>query len=686
MLKLLFLGRLLSVPSAAGALPVAGPEAATSLRIRFRELTAAGWTAWMECVPGPEPSVYRHASGIECRDSLAAGSGHAKHEITVTNTSQQPFRLLTLAVAVPVAATGPVEWHDAIYSHRPVTSRDTMVSFTVPGEGVRSPDGGLNTERFGARGSGGYGSPVGTGRMSPYPFACVTGDRQGSAIAIDIGRPVVYRLGYRPSGELVAEFDIALSDLQVKSRNTVCLAVLTYSIDAVWGFRSAAERYYALFPEYYQRRLKKEGIWMPFTPVNEVKRAEDFGFAIFETHRDTKTAIGGVQQPAWVAAESLGVATFQYTEPWDIQIAVDPAGLRYEDAARVAERTPGDGPQISHSAAYDEHGQWIARLISAPWFNPPWAISYTTSAVPDASDQSRYAHVVHREIDPALADGLDGIYFDSLEFFWHYDLDYRAEHVAASADVLTFSASASSPRPAVWNYASQHAMMRDVCSRLHAGGKLSMGNGYSWIPFAVSELDILGTEFSWLMAAEEKESVSAFRRTSCGQKPVVLLLNEGLYSGAFSEPPHDGYRQYFEESLLYGLYPSFFSADASNNPYWTNPAAYDVGRPFFKKYVPIIREVNSQGWQPVTLARVNNSGVRLERFDKPGDGVAYFTIRNVSSETIRNCTVAFDPALGAAATVEEIVHNALVVREPPGQVSLTLAPRTTYVLRWAVSR
>jgi hypothetical protein len=686
MLRLVSLGLLLSVPASAGALPAPGPEDATSLRIRFRELTATGWTAWMECVPGPRPSVYRHASGIECRDSLAVGSGYAKHEITVTNTSQQPFRLLTFAVVIPVAATGPVEWHDAIYSHRPVTSRDTMVSFTVPGEGVRSPDGGLNTERFGARGSGGYGNPVGRGRMSPYPFACVTGEKQGSAIAIDIGRPVVYRLGYRPSGELVAEFDIALSDRQVKSRNTARLTVLTYSIDPAWGFRSAAERYYALFPEYYQRRLKKEGIWMPFTPVNEVERAEDFGFAIFETHRDTKTAIGGAQQPAWVAAESLGVATFQYTEPWDIQIAVDPAGLRYEDAARVAERTPGDGPQISHSAAYDEHGQWIARLISAPWFTPPWAISYTTSAAPDASDHSRYAHVVRREIDAALADGLDGIYFDSLEFFWHYDLDYRAEHVAASADVLTFSASASSPRPAVWNYASQHAMMRDVCSRLHAGGKLSMGNGYSWIPFAVSELDILGTEFSWLMAAEEKESVSAFRRTSCGQKPVVLLLNEGLYSGAFSEPPHDGYRQYFEESLLYGLYPSFFSADASNNPYWANPAAYNVGRPFFTKYVPIIREVNSQGWQPVTLARVNNAGVRLERFDKPGDGVAYFTIRNVSYETIRNCAVTFDPALGAPATVEEIVHNAPVARERPDQVSLTLAPRTTYVLRWAVPR
>ena len=336
-LRSLFAGFLLYVPAVAGALPGADSAVVAPLRIRFRELTASGWSGWMECEAGSVPSVYRHASGIKCTDSLTRGSDHAKHTITVANTSRQPFRLLTLAVAIPVAATGPVEWHDAIYSHRPVTSHDTVVSFTVPGAGVRSPDGGLNTERFGARGSGGYGAPVGIGRMSPYPFACVTDGQRGTAIAIDIGKPVVYRLAYSSSGELVAEFDIALSDQQAQMKNTACLNVLTYPIDPAWGFRSAAERYYALFPEYYQRRLQKEGIWMPFTPVNEVERAEDFGFAIFETHRDTKTVFGGVQGPAWVAAESLGVTTFQYTEPWDIQIPVDPAGLRYDDAARVAE-------------------------------------------------------------------------------------------------------------------------------------------------------------------------------------------------------------------------------------------------------------------------------------------------------------------------------------------------------------
>jgi hypothetical protein len=664
----------------AGAMLQAGSGDEVSIRIRFRELNQDGWSGWMECAPDAGGSTFSHASGIVCRDSSSRGPDHMRHSLTVTNTSDRPSRLLTLAVSLPFSGADTVLWHGAMDSRRAVTAKDTMASFTVPAEGVRSPDGGLNTERFGAKGTGGYGAAVGTGRMSPYPFACVTDNRNGVAIAIDIGRPVVYRLGYR-LGELVAEFDIALSDQPAAMKNTARLSLLTYGIDPAWGFRSAAERYYRLFPDYYQRRLKREGLWMPFTPVNEVERPEDFGFAIFETHRGTQTHFRGTRIPAWAAAESLGITTFQYTEPWDIQIPVDPAGLGYGDLPRVADRNPGDGRQIRHSAAHDEHGQWISRLISAPWFSPPWAISYTTSAAPDASSESRYASVVGSEIDPALGDGLDGIYFDSLEFFWHYDLDYRPEHLAAAADVLTFSATASPPSPAVWNYASQHAMMRDVCARLHAGGKLSMGNGYSWIPFAVPELDILGTEFSWFTAADEKERASAFRRASCGQKPVVLLLNEGLYSPDFTEPPHEGYRQYFEESLLYGFYPSFFSADASNNPYWKNPAAYNVGRPFFLKYVPIIKEINSQGWQPVTLARTADPRVRLERFDREGDSVAYFTIRNVSSDSIRACAVAFEPSAGRVAAVEEIVHAAQLTRPDPGVVSLSLRSRTTYFLR-----
>ena len=654
------------------------------VRVMFREFVGGRWHSWEELRPqeGAGPGVYRHASALACRESVAHEEKAVRHLFVLSNEDASRDRLLTFAVILPVKLEGEITWWDDLYRRRVATTGESFTN-VVPARGVTSNDGGLNTREFGGKGTGGYAQAVGTGWMSPYPFACVADRNAGYAIGIDIGTPVVCRLLYRPRDGLVAEFDVALSASSARHPNTASLAVLSWTVDPRWGFRSAAEHYYGIFPGYYVRRLQREGIWMPFTPVNEVDRWQDFGFAIHETHRDTRTIIDGASVRVAEADRRIGVASFQYTEPWDIQIPVSPAGLVYDSVDDVASRHPAYADQIARSVAFDEHGQWITRLISAPWFQPPWAISYTTSSAPDASSQSRYAGVRAEDIDPALAEGFDGIYFDSLEFFWHYDLNYRPEHIAASDYPLTFSASSASPRPALWNYQSQYAMLKAVCEELHAQGKLSMGNGYTWIPFAVSQLDILGTEFSWFMPAEEKRRVSAFRRTSCGQKPVVLLLNEGLYATDFSQPPYEGYRQYFEESLFYGFYPSFFSADASNDPYWKKPDAYNRGRPFFKKYIPLIVEINTQGWQPVTLATVSDPRVGIERFDKSGDDVVYFTLRNFSDAAIEGLTVEFDGRLagsGRFASVVELVRQT-PVKIGPQTATFDMLPLASVLLK-----
>jgi hypothetical protein len=518
--------------------------------------------------------------------------------------------------------------------------------------------------------------------MSPYPFACVTGGERGLAIAIDPALPVVHRFSFSRLAGLGAEFDIALSSLQAESPGVCSLVVFTYEIDPAWGFRSAAARYYTIFPESFRRRVPVEGIWMPFTPVNEVEAWEDFGFALHETHRGTRTTYQGVSTPVEAVDRKLGVLSFQYTEPWDIQVPVDSGPLSYGDAARVADAHGSSGGQIRRSAAFDEHDQWLTRVISAPWFPTGRAVSYTTSAAPDRSATSRFSAVRREEIEAAIAHGFDGIYFDSLEFFWHHDLNYREEHIAAARGPLTFSVTAAHPRPCLWNYSTQYAMLEEICTDLHDRGKLSMGNGFSWLSFAVSQLDILGTEFSWYMDPAEKARISAFRRTACGQKPVVLLLNQGLYSEDFTRAPYDGYRKYFEESLFYGFYPSFFSADASNDPYWKNPSAYNLGRPFFRRYVPIVRLLNSQGWQPVTLAR--GSGVSIERFDAPGDSLALFTVRAEGGAAPRILEVVLDPALlpdGTNPLVEEILQGRSVTASGDRAFRLVGVPGTTYVLR-----
>ena len=75
-----------------------------------------------------------------------------------------------------------------------------------------------------------------------------------------------------------------------------------------------------------------------------------------------------------------------------------------------------------------------------------------------------------------------------------------------------------------------------------------------------------------------------------------MVLNEGLNDKAFTDFPFEGYEIYFEKLLAYGFFPSFFSTDASSNPYWMDVEKVENGRPFFKKYIPIIKQISGAGW------------------------------------------------------------------------------------------
>ncbi len=89
--------------------------------------------------------------------------------------------------------------------------------------------------------------------------------------------------------------------------------------------------------------------------------------------------------------------------------------------------------------------------------------------------------------------------------------------------------------------------------------------------------------------------------------------------------------RYFQRSLFQGFLPSMFSHNASENPYWRNPAWYNRDRPLFRKYVPLIRQVAEAGWQPVTGAAFDPPQVLVERFGPGPDGVTYLTLRNDSA-------------------------------------------------------
>ncbi len=128
-------------------------------------------------------------------------------------------------------------------------------------------------------------------------------------------------------------------------------------------------------------------------------------------------------------------------------------------------------------------------------------------------------------------------------------------------------------------------------------GKLMMANGDArtgsagWPPL----LDVMGTETDWNPGGRWRPMSDAellYRRALCKGKPYCFLMNTD-----FEEFPHELVEKYMKRSLAYGMFPGFFSHNASQGHYFTRPELYDRDRPLFKKYVPLCKRVAEAGWR-----------------------------------------------------------------------------------------
>lgn len=538
---------------------------------------------------------------------------------------------LTLRIILP--ANGTIwKWFSGLDGSNTMKS-DSIYSDLVPASTVLPPDGALNGKTLP---DGGYGDAVGRGKMSFYPLCAISVDGKGKALGIDLSVPVVYRLEADEHG-LVAEFDIATSPLTDKFPNRSFFKLCRFTFDAGWGMRAALKQYYSIYPESFKKRVTREGIWLPFTPLRKIRNWSDFGFAYHETSWESTDQKNGRKMPTITSDKGSGVLSFQYTEPWDIQLPIQSSAIDYNTllSSQVISKVQKEFLDIS--ATEDKNALWQVRRLKTPWFKSGWAVSITTNCNPDILGESRYRNILKHEINPATKLDVDGIYFDSMEWNWHNDLNYRGEHFKYVNYPLTFSNDVD--RPAIWNFTSEFEMMKKIADEMHSQGKLVMGNGHAWNPFAAANMDLFGAELSWYSTRDHDARALDFKRSISYQKPIVFLLNEGLNDTAFTRFPYKGYEVYFEKLLAYGFYPSFFSVDASSDPYWQDSVKVERGRPFFKKYIPIIKQISQAGWQPVTNAITGVSDIRIERFGKRDK--LFFTIRN-NGKIDADCIVSLD--------------------------------------------
>ncbi|MBC8140312.1 MAG: hypothetical protein H7Y38_02595, partial [Armatimonadetes bacterium] len=511
-----------------------------------------------------------------------------------------------------------------------------------------------------------------TGQLSQYPWGCVTGRGTGRALAVppDIA-PRVARIAYRPDTRLLFLcYDLALTERGDPAHHDQApVGIARYAVDPAWGFRDAAARYYALFPEAFQRRAKAEGIWMPFTDPAKVAGMDDFSIAYHEG--DNSVA----------SDRAKGILSFKYVEPMTYWMPMAKGVPRtYAEATALVQKiAASDDPVASHQAqavlssgSHDVRGRFNVAFRDAPWCDGAVWVLNPSPAIVHANLWTKARLNNEAKPAPGAKNQPDGAYLDSLEA-WADVQDFRAESLNATSVSLCFAPGRFRPMLPTWFsvYESTAALSRD----LHKQGSLLMANSVPWrfAAFA-SLLDVMGTETSMFTEtgawSPETDAVMNLRRTMSYHKPYLLLLNTD-----FNKVNKDGITRYFERCAFYGIYPSMFSVDAATDPYWENPTLYNRDRPVFQRVIPVIKRLSAAGWEPVTWAKTNRSDVWLERFgreyltvlnsaDKPAEVVVRVDARFFGGATRRGAKIAVCDVWG---------NKELLTASPQGTIPVRLS-------------
>ncbi|MHC4562721.1 MAG: hypothetical protein ACYS8X_08125 [Planctomycetota bacterium] len=542
---------------------------------------------------------------------------------------RQTDRAITLTFALPIDATGWL-WHDDVRHARAIEAGGQYANTVDIHTGV-------------------------DGTMSQYPFGCVSNDAHGLAIAMDMDVPAQFRIVYdAPARQFLIAYDVGLAQETDAFPGAAPFSFVIYRTEPSWGFRSAAQKLYDIFPEHFICRSKDQGIWMAFTDISTVQGWKDFGFKYHEGISDLEFD------------NASGILAFRYTEPSTLWMPMDPDIERTrENVMALLHRHAEDEEANLHrearavltSGMFDSNGQLEYQVHDKPWCN---GVVFSTTPNPRIPGDSEGRLIWNKEVKRAFygpgAWGIqDGEYLDSLEGYVTAEANYRREHFHYVTVPLTFSLAERTP--VIHKASGIHELTKALGDELHADGKLLFANDSpNRFAFLCPHLDVLGIEVEWIDHDGDWQGPADewmnFKRLMCRHKPYVFLL-----CTHFDRCRPEAMAAYFQRCLFYGMFPSMFSHNACDKPYWGRSDLYDRDRPLFKRYMPIIKRVAEAGWEPITHATTNNDAVYVERFGPNEDGHVYLTLLNTSSDPqdVRVAVCANELGLGSPTVARDVL-------------------------------
>ena len=630
-----------------------------SLDLDGRELAtnvASGFLAWDV---GMQSEVYPFEEG-ECTElglrletTMTSAVDHLAVTGRISSTSTND-RAILLAFALPIDAAG-WRWHDDLRRARVIEGQGEYSNASAVGAGT-------------------------TGTLSVYPMACVEDGQSGLAIGLDMGHAAQYRLVYHAgTRQFLIVYDFGMVQDTTRFPSAAEFRFVLFKFAPRSGFRAAWQKYMAIFPDHFEVRSREQGIWMPFTDVSTVDGWEDFGFRYHEGNNNVPFD------------DQHGILSFRYTEPMTWWMPMAPEIPRTEEMAlqvrdEYAEGPPGNQQRMAvlsrGAAMQDSEGHPALIFRNEPWANGAvWSLNPNPwlPSEPNAATVHWNAAIREQLYGSGAVGQLDGEYLDSLEGYVTANLNFRRDHFAQSTVPLTFTL--DTRLPTLFKGLAVYEFTRWISEDLHRMGKLCFANGVPYrFTFLCPWLDVMGTETDWLVNGQYQaasHTQMSLWRTLSGRKPYLLLMNTDYDRFGTTEV-----ERYFQRSLFYGMFPSMFSHNAAENPYWRNPTWYERDRPLFKRYLPLIREVAEAGWSPVTDATTDAASVLVERFGPTTQGTTYYTLFNDGTGYVRGTLSLTSESIEtqAAWTATELLSDQRLSWNGRGW-AYSVEPQSTVVVR-----
>lgn len=475
----------------------------------------------------------------------------------------------------------------------------------------------------------GYGL---NGSHSKYPLGALTLPNQGGLVlAIRMDEPAVHRIVYNPRlGLFYIAVDLGLVPEKRIDGSPLWEApfrFLLYRCDHDWGFRSALHRYYGFFPQFFAKRVRREGGWYVWGNMAETEGALEAGFAFHWGPRDEK-AIKWDNEHGTLALFYIEPQTYQQShQDFDQSPSFKDVVMRLhklaegdpEELERVAktsyrvyplahtdedlkQRIKETAQVVLRSLNHDASDRPYVSIGRYGWMQNRWGAIMSCNLVPALPEGKGWFNI-HRVILPAIeaiekaGASYDGIALDSFGGYGNASyVNYRREHFRYSRLPLSFSALDHMPVQVA--FFTTVEWLKELAEIARKRGwvlmaNCSWGTTPGWLTFAAPYLDIFGAEHPYFADPD-------FIRAIAYQKPCTDL-------------PYNP-RPEWEVAwhLLHGIFPG-----------------HGNDLQILRKYAPLLQELAKTGWHPITGARANPDFVRLERF---GSGKRIYLVAHNPTE------------------------------------------------------